>query len=298
MMAEKLHGIYPALVTPFDAAGKFNPPVFERLLARVYDAGVNGVYVLGSTGEGIPQSVAQRKTVTKMALKASPQDKRVIVHVGAVTTADAVELAQHAARKGAHAVSSLPPPGNYSFVEVRDYYRAVASASDLPMLVYYFPGASTAITTLDQLLELCQLPNVIGLKFTDFDLFKLMRLKESGATIFNGYDEVLAAGLLMGADGGIGTTYSLLPQHYVRLYAAAGDQRWEEARALQREINELISIVVQYPVIPATKLLLRWAHFECGECLLPRRLLTPEEVARLREQIKQSRFNQLFPGAR
>ena len=297
MMTEKFHGIYPALVTPFDAAGKFNPAVFERLLAHVYDAGVNGVYVLGSTGEGIPQSVAQRKAVTEVALGASPQDKRIIIHVGAVTTADAVELAQHAARQGAHAVSSLPPPGNYSFVEVRDYYRALASASDLPMLVYFFPGASTAITTLEQLLELCALPKVIGLKFTDFDLFKLMRLKESGATIFNGYDEVLAAGLLMGADGGIGTTYSLLPEHYVRLYAAARDQRWEDARALQREINELISIIVQYPVIPAIKLLLRWANFECGECLLPRRQLTPEETARLREQINQSRFNQLFPGA-
>ncbi|NOT64005.1 MAG: hypothetical protein HOP19_27645 [Acidobacteria bacterium] len=293
-MTPIFQGIYPALVTPFDEAGQFKPAVFERLLARVYDAGVHGVYVLGSTGEGIPQAVAQRKVVTEVAVQNSPPDKRVIVHVGAVTTADAVELAQHAARQGAHAVSSLPPLGLYSFAEVRDYYRAVAVASDLPMLVYFFPGASAAISTLDQLLELCALPNVIGLKFTDFDLFKLMRLKESGVTIFNGYDEVLAAGLLMGTDGGIGTTYSLLPEHYVRLYAAARASRWEEARALQREINELISIVVQYPVIPATKLLLRWAGFECGECLLPRRALTPEEITRLREQISQSRFDELF----
>lgn len=292
-----LHGVYPALVTPFDATGKFVPAVFERLLARVYDAGVHGVYVCGSTGEGIPQSVAQRKEVTEAALACAAPGRRVIIHVGAVTTADAVELAQHAARKGAHAVSSLPPPGAYSFVEVREYYRALAAASDAPMLVYFFPGASAAITTLDQLQELCALPNVIGLKFTDFDLFKLMRLKQSGATIFNGYDEVLAAGLLMGADGGIGTTYSLLPEHYVRLYAAARDGRWEEARALQREINDLIGLVVQYPVIPATKLLLRWAGFECGECLLPRRALTPEEVARLRDQIRQSPFQELFPGA-
>ena len=83
----------------------------------------------------------------------------------------------------------------------------------------------------------------------------------------------------------------------MRLYAAARDGRWEEARALQREINELISIVVQYPVIPATKLLLRWAGFECGECLPPRRPLTPEEVARLRQQISQSRFGERFSDA-
>lgn len=293
-----LQGIFPALVTPFDAAGVFNPQAFQQLLVRVYQAGVDGVYVLGSTGEGIPQSVAQRKIVTEAALEHSPKDKRIIIHVGALTTADAIELARHAEQTGAHVVSSLPPPGNYSFVEVREYYRALAAATELPMLVYFFPGASAAITTLDQLRELCELPNVIGLKFTDFDLFKLMSLKQTGATIFNGYDEVLAAGLLMGADGGIGTTYSLLPNHYVRLFTAASSGLWEEARSLQREINELVSIVVQYPVIPATKILLRWAGIECGDCLLPRRRLSASEELQLRAQISQSRFNELFPGAK
>ncbi|MFN0109808.1 MAG: dihydrodipicolinate synthase family protein [Blastocatellia bacterium] len=293
-----LQGIFPALVTTFDAAGVFNPQAFQQLLARVYQAGVDGVYVLGSTGEGIPQSVAQRKIVTEVALEHSPKDKRIIIHVGALTTADAIELARHAEQTGAHVVSSLPPPGNYSFVEVREYYRALAAATELPMLVYFFPGASTAITTLDQLRELCALPNVIGLKFTDFDLFKLMSLKQTGATIFNGYDEVLVAGLLMGADGGIGTTYSLLPNHYVRLFAAASSGRWEEARSLQREINELVSIVVQYPVIPATKVLLRWTGIECGDCLLPRRRLSASEELQLRAQISQSRFNELFPGVK
>lgn len=296
-MNHSFHGILPAVVTPFDERGRFNTATFEKLLKRYYDAGVNGLYLCGSTGEGLLQAPEQRRCVTEAAMQNAPPDKQIIVHVGAATTADAVELARHAARHGAHAVSSLPPPGNYSFVEVRDYYRDLAAASDAPMLVYFFPGASAAITTLDQLLELCALPNVIGLKFTDFDLFKLMRLKQSGATVFNGYDEVLAAGLLMGADGGIGTTYSLLPEYYVRLYAAARAGHWEEARALQREINELISLVVQYPVIPATKLLLRWASFECGECLLPRRALTPEETTRLRSQINESRFHELFPGA-
>ena len=297
-MTNHLQGILPAVVTPFDERGRFNTAAFEQLLKRLYDAGVDGLYLCGSTGEGLLQAPEQRRRVAEAALRNAPPDKQIIVHIGAATTADAVELARHAARLGAQAVSSLPPPGNYSFAEVRDYYRAIAAASDAPLLVYFFPGASTAITTLEQLLELCALPNVIGLKFTDFDLFNLMRLKQSGATVFNGYDEVLAAGLLMGADGGIGTTYALLPEHYVRLYQAARAGRWEEARALQTEVNELISILVQYPVFPVTKVLLRWAGVECGECLPPRRALTNEELSRLREQISQSRFYELFPGAR
>jgi len=188
------------------------PAAYEALLESVYSAGVDGIYVCGQTGEGLLQSVDQRKRVAEVSLKCSPAGKQVIVHVGAYRTADAVELARHAGRIGVTAVSALPPIGAYSFAEIRRYYEAIAAAADLPLLVYYFPEVSPAIKTAEQILELCSIPNVVGLKFTDFDLYRMRILKQSGKVLFSGRDEVLAAGLMMGADGGIGTFYNVLPE--------------------------------------------------------------------------------------
>ena len=201
-----MRGILPATVTPFDEAGQFAPAVFERLLERLYAAGVHGVYVCGSTGEGMLQSRQQRQAIVETTMACTPRDCTVIVHVGAASLDEAVALSAHAAKAGAHAISSLPPTSaQFSFADLRRYYEALAGASDLPLVVYYFPDVAPSISTAEQLDTLCGLPNVIGVKFTDFDLFRMGNLARPGRCIFNGRDEVLAAGLLMGAGGGIGT---------------------------------------------------------------------------------------------
>ena len=143
----QLRGVLPAVVTPFDASGEFAPSVMERLLDRLYAKGSHGIYVLGQTGEGLQTPVAVRKQVAEFAVKASPKDKIVIIHAGAGRTADAVELSRHASKIGAHAVSSLPPVGGYGFAEVRGYYEALAAACEVPLLIYFFPEVSAAVTT-------------------------------------------------------------------------------------------------------------------------------------------------------
>lgn len=280
-------------MTPFDEAGIFQEAAFERLIDRVFQSGVDGVYVCGSTGEGFLQPTEQRKRVTEAAIRFTPPGKHVVVHTGAHRTSDAVELTRHAAKAGATAVSSLPPAGAYSFEEVMSYYRQLAAASDLPFLVYYFPAVSAAITNIQQIQELCTLPNVIGLKFTDHDFFKLSRLRNTGAVVFNGYDEVLAAGLLMGASGGIGTFYNLAPELFVQVHRLAQNNCWREARAVQARINELIELTAPYPCFPAVKAILRWSGIDCGQCLEPRRPLTAEEEAGLRRALQASSFAHL-----
>jgi N-acetylneuraminate lyase len=279
------HGILPAAVTPFDDQERFVPSPFERLLSTVYAAGVHGVYVCGGTGEGILQSVDQRKQVAEVAVKNSPKGKQVIVHVGAHRTADAVELARHASRAGACAVSALPPLGGYPFPEVKQYYADIAAASDVPLLVYFFPHLYPGVETAEQVLDLCSIPNVAGLKYTDFDLYRLELLKRSGVTVYNGRDEVLVAGLLMGADGGIGTFYNILPEEFVDVYrlACAGD--WQAARRVQDRINTVIRICLQFPLFPAIKEILRWRGIDCGPTIRPRLGLTPEQAARLRQEL-------------
>jgi N-acetylneuraminate lyase len=284
----KLEGILPALVTPFTAQSDIDERALERLLEYVYRGGVHGVYVCGQTGEGLQQSTAQRKKAVEAAVRYSPPGKHIVVHVGAPATASAVELARHAAATGATAISSLPPAGAYSFSEIRDYYAAVASATDLPFLVYYYPAASGALSSLDQFQTLCSLPNVIGLKFTDMDLYRLASLKKAGLTIFNGYDEILVAGLLMGAAGGIGSFYNVAPQLFVELYGAARRGDWTRAKTIQDNINEIIAIGLRYPVHSAVKAMLAWLGIDCGQCLAPRRPLTPAELRDFHELLESS----------
>ncbi|MFZ4986659.1 MAG: dihydrodipicolinate synthase family protein [Blastocatellia bacterium] len=282
----QLSGILPALVTPFDAKWRFNAGACEQLLDRLYAAGVVGVYVCGTTGEGMLQTVEERKQVAEFALRVSPADRQVVVHVGAACLTEAVELARHAADHGAAAVSSLPPAGPYSFEDVKNYYRILAEATDLPLIVYHMPaGGTVSLSTIPQLLELCAIPNVVGLKFTDQDMYKLSELKRNGVLIFNGYDEVLCAGLLMGADGGIGSFYNVAPHLFLRVWEDARHGRWSEARQTQLRINELVTMTLRFPLISGLKTILGWSGIDCGQVRGPRRDLTSDEANQLRRMI-------------
>lgn len=281
-------GILPALLTPLDADGKFNPQALEQLLARLYAADVHGVYLCGSTGEGTLQAPAQRKAITEAAIKYSPPGKQIIVHVGANTTAETIDLARHAAQAGAHAISSLPPLGGlYSFDEIKTFYEQLAAASELPLLLYYFPEVSPALKTAEQILELCALTNVIGLKFTSYDLYTMLRLKQQSASVFYGRDEMLTAGLLFGADGGIGSFYNVLPQLFMTLWYETRENHHDAALGAQELINEFITITLRYPLFPALKTILSWTGIDCGPCLAPRReRLTEAESRQMRAELK------------
>lgn len=285
-----LEGIMPAVVTPLDAAGEFRADSFKRLLERIYDAGAAGVYVCGNTGEGPQLHLAARKAAAEAAVRCSPAGKTVIVHTGAASTRDALELTRHAARVGAHAVSSMPPSQYYSFEEILAYYREIAAASDLPVLVYYIPVISQTTRTLEQIFELCAIDNVAGLKFTDSDLYKMSMISRAGHVIFNGSDDILAAGLLMGASGGIGTFYCLVPELFVEIYQHSRAGRYQDARQVQDRVNDLVRAVLRFPALSAVKLLLKWSGIDCGATVRPRRALTVEEENRLRIAVRQAGF--------
>lgn len=281
-----LSGIFPAVVTPLDAAGRFREDSFRALLARLYDAGADGVYVCGQTGEGLEQPPAQRAEVMAAAVAASPKGRTVIAHIGAADLEASLRLAESAARTGAHMLSSLPPPGEPDYPALQRYYRTLAAATGLPFLIYYVPRLAASIQDLGQLRELCEIPNVVGLKYTDFDLFRLSRLCASGAVVMNGRDEILAAGLFMGASGGIGSTYNLFPEVYVRMMQCARQGCWAEARRLQECLNGWIEVLLRFPVFPAIKTVLRWSGIDCGECLPPRRPLTDTERGALERELR------------
>lgn len=283
-------GILPALISPLDGEGKLNAKSYELLLERVYRAGCHGVYVCGQTGEGLQLPLDVRERAVEVAVANTPKGRNVVAHVGALNTADAMRLARHASAKGVRAVSSLPPNSNYGFDEAKVYYQSLAAASSVPLILYYFPGHSNAIQSAEQLLELCRIPNVLGVKYTSFDLYTLSLVERAGVTIFNGHDEVLVAGLLMGAHGGIGSFYNLIPELFVGLYADACDAKWAAAREKQDRVNDLIRAVLAFPMLPALKRILTWSGIECGYAVPPRRALTALEEDALRHAVVAAGF--------
>lgn len=266
MAHASFQGIFPAIVTPLDDTRQVDTANLEKLLSRLVQAGVHGVYAAGSTGEGMRMTLPARKALIECLSKNLPTDRKLLVHVGAENVEDALQLAEHAAKHGAHAISSLPPKG--SFAEVLAFYRRVAETSSLPLIPYYFPDvAPDAFTNPENLFEICSLPNVSSVKFTDFNLFLLEQLTRRGVSVFNGRDEVLAAGLLMGASGGIGSTYNLAPSLYVALYRHTQRGEWERARRLQIAANALIAVLLRYPFMAALKTALSAQGIQCGVAL-------------------------------
>ena len=158
-LLEAKNMVFPALVTPLGASGDVDVASAERLIDSLYDNhGVGGLYVGGTTGEGIYLSAAARRTITEVAVRKSSEGGRtgkVIVHVGAAQSSMAFDLAVHAQGCGADAVSSLPPfvggASKYSYAEVCDYYRQLCLTTTLPVLAYYIPQLTQRKLSMQEL---------------------------------------------------------------------------------------------------------------------------------------------------
>ncbi|SHI66110.1 4-hydroxy-tetrahydrodipicolinate synthase [Nocardiopsis flavescens] len=175
-------GYWPAAPTPFDADGAFDAAAFEELLGLYADQGVHGVLVNGSTGEWFSQSRAERERVAATAVAAVAGRYPVVVGVTAYTPAEAADLARHAAAVGADGVLATPPPYVHPrSEEILAFYTAVASATDLPFMVYNWPRGVAVDMAADQDLvrRLCDLPTVAAFKDSTGDWLRMLATVES-----------------------------------------------------------------------------------------------------------------------
>ena len=182
-------------------------------------------------------------------------------------------LTDFAAESGYDVVSSTPPfYFNYSEREVVGYYRDLAEHSALPVLLYNVPGTTGRNLSVDTQIEMLRLANVIGSKHTDTNFFSAERLMHEvpGTVIFNGPDEMLTGGLAMGMAGGIGSTYNLMPRHYLDIYRHVRNGDLEKARETQAIVNEVIYELLRVSpgVVPGIKHGLKTLGFDVGR---PRR---------------------------
>ena len=280
-----LAGVFSALVTPFAADGRLDLAVVPALVEMQLKQGIAGFYVGGSTGEAFLQSVEERAAFLAAVAKAAAGRCRLIAHIGAVATQDCLALGRAAADAGYDAISAIPPfYYDFSGAELKAHYRTLCAAVPLPLIVYNFGGRVGRLTNAD-LLELLDEPRVIGVKHTSQDLYLLERFKRHRpeAVIYNGFDEMCLAGLAMGADGAIGTTYNFMGDLFVALTAAHAAGRIAEARAMQIKANRVIDVLIDVGVLPGTKGILALRGLDVGICREPFRALTEADRARLAE---------------
>lgn len=239
-MEQKFKGILPAIASPCDENDRFLPDKFAEHAGSLYDAGVHGLYVCGATGDGYKMRLDERKQAAEIAVDISGRHEgTVIVHVGTSNTRDAMELAEHAAKIGADAVSSIPP-ANCNQLQLVSYYTDIARAGRLPVFVYHIPMLTGRNPTVDEMLQLLDIPQVVGLKLTDWNLFFMKRLliARPDIRVFNGFDQFLCPALLYGAHGGIGSTYNLFPKLPLGIYQAVQQGDISRAMDLQSRLLE------------------------------------------------------------
>jgi N-acetylneuraminate lyase len=282
--------ILPALVTPLTPSGDLDVKSAERLIDHLYKKGVGGLYVTGSTGEGIYLDFEIRQRLVEVAVSLSKGRGNVIVHVGAIQASKAFELAAHAARIGADAVSSIPPfAGGYSWAEVQSFYSELAKTSKLPVIAYYIPGLTGQQRSLEELASLLSIPNIAGYKFTEFNLYTMQRLLvrfSPDQIMYNGPDEMLALGLQFGAHGGIGTTYNFMPELIVQIARHCREGRFAEAVAAQKQANDIIEPLLASHGLAASKQILYWQGLiDHPHCAHPRAGLTDSQKSDLRRRL-------------
>ncbi len=240
--------------------------------------GVEGIYVGGSTGEGMLLSTQERSAVSRDAVQAAAGRVPVIEHVGAMTTRESITLARAAQESGVTAISMIPPLYyRYSTSDVVAHYRAVIDAVDIPFIVYNIPQFTGRDVVDGGYDELFELPQVIGIKHTSQNLFGAERLvaRYPEVKLINGFDELYLPALTMGATAAIGTTIGLQIELFrsLRTRAHAGDL--VGARVVQARINATIDAMVREGVFAAVKYLVGKYGVRCGA---PRRPIPPLSV--------------------
>lgn len=238
----KYQGIFPAFYACYGADGEISPDAVRALARYLLDKGVKGLYVGGSSGECIYQSVAERKTVLENVMAEVGGKLTVIAHVACNNTADGCELARHAQSLGVDAVAAIPPiyfklPPK----AIAAYWNAMsAAAPDTDFIIYNIPQLAGVALTVPLLHEMLKNPRVIGVKNSSMPVQDIQMWRDEGAIVFNGPDEQLLSGLAAGAIGGIGGTYGAMSELYIKIYSLflAGDM--EKARELQNTCCRII----------------------------------------------------------
>lgn len=242
---DKYKGVIPAFYACYDEEGSISPEGVKALTRYFVEKGVKGVYVNGSSGECIYQSVEDKKTVLENVMEEAKGKLTVIAHVACNNTKDSMELARHAESVGADAIAAIPPI-YFRLPEhaIAQYWNDISSAApNTDFVIYNIPQLAGVALTMNLFAEMRKNPNVIGVKNSSMPVQDIQMFKAAAGedyVIFNGPDEQFISGRVIGAEGAVGGTYGAMPELFLKLdeFVKAGDLL--KAKELQYAVNEII----------------------------------------------------------
>jgi len=241
----KYQGVFPAFYACYDDKGAISPERTRALTRHLMGKGVKGLYVGGSSGECIYQSVEERKVVLENVMAEAKGKLTIIAHVACNNTADSQELARHAESLGVDAIAAIPPI--YFHLPpygIAEYWNDIsAAAPNTDFIIYNIPQLAGVALTPALLAEMQKNPRVIGVKNSSMPTQDIQMWKDQGGedfVVMNGPDEQFVSGLAMGATGGIGGTYAVMPELFMKVRESLYGGKVAEAAQVQNEICRII----------------------------------------------------------
>lgn len=275
-MNKKMLGIYVASATPFNAAGELDKKVLEQLIERNLEEKADGFFIGGSSAECFMLSHEERVATYEVASQFKDKTD-LIAHVGCLSTWEAIDYAKEAKRLGFQHIAATPPL-YYGFTseEICSYYYDIAKAVDMPLIVYNFPGNTKREFDLNDsnYQKLFTSSAIEGVKHTNQVVYQMERFMvlNPELKIWNGFDETMVAGLALGAQGSIGSTFNCMLPHYRKIYDAFLAGQIDEAREMQHKANNIMAAFCKVGLIAAVKYVLATQGIAAGD---PRAPLLP-----------------------
>src|SRR5665213_1583176 len=277
----EFHGVFPYLVSPVDADGRVRTEVLARLCDDLVKAGVHGLTPLGSTGEFAYLNRAQRAAVVQTSIEAAKGRVPVVAGVASTSTQDAVAQAKAWQKLGADGILAILeayfPLGD---AQVESYFRAIADAVDIPVVIYTNPQFQRSDLTLDVIAKLAAHPRIGYIKDASTNTGRLLSIINrcgDGIKVFSASAHIPAAVMLIGGVGWMAGPACLVPRQSVALYDLCKEKRWDEAMALQRRMWRINEAFARYNLAACIKAGLSIQGYDVGDPVAPQMPLTAEQ---------------------
>lgn len=287
-MSKKLNGVVPAMITPFTEGGReVDYDKARGVASHLAKAGVHGLFLAGTTGEGMLLSLDERKRLLEEVIDEVGDKLNVIAHTGTLDTLGACELSAHAFEVNAAGVAVMTPAFfRLDEAAIIDHYRDVAaSVGDNGIMLYNIPGLTKNPLSPALILKLAnEIPNIIGLKESGGrmqHLNMILAARAEGFTVFNGVDEYSAQALITGADGSVASTANVVPQLFLGIYNAVQANDYQTAWEHQKTLIQACGFFHYGAMLAYYKEGLRLLGVDPGHCRKPTRVLTKSEADNL-----------------
>jgi N-acetylneuraminate lyase len=284
---EDLKGIFIAFYACFDKENNISKEATKKLARFYADKGVKGLYVGGSSGEGFLLTVDERKQMLEAVMEEVGQELKIIVHVGAAATRDSIELSKHAEKVGAYALSAVPSV-YYGLPErsIELHWKNIMDSADLPFIIYNIPQTTGYSLSNNLLKKMLTYPKVVGIKNSSMSTFDIQRFKAIGGEdllVFNGPDEQYISGRIMGADSGIGGTYGVMPELFLKAEKYFSSGNIKKAQELQFVINDIIVDLLSFPSLyGAAKEIVKMRGIDIGTTRLPLEPVDEQDMPKIK----------------